>query len=163
MGVVIAEKFLSHSVQAYGNEAANVSETVATGISSLTDPRGIVAAADAYEGYFPQAENVNKTTLSGLSAEGAFPSPSQFVQNQEVSKSLNDPTFNAAKELPAFIKNVFGKDRVPDGFAEAGIIIVNSLGDPEKLQTLMKMQTTLGNQKSMSQGLSLPALTNLRA
>lgn len=167
MGAVILEKFLSQAVQAYGSEAAAVSETVATGINSLTDPRGIAAVADAYEGYFPQAENANKATFSGLSAEGAVPSPAEFFHNVipsgEVSKSLNDPTFDSAKELPSFLKNVFGKGGVPNGFAEAGIIIVNSLGDPEKLQSLMKMQTTLENQKSMSQGLSLPALTNLRA
>src|SRR4030095_2853396 len=106
MGATIEEKFLNRAVQAYGSEAAAVSETVATGISSLTDPRGIAAMADAYEGYFPQAGNVSKATLSGLSAEGAVLSPSEFFQNVipsgEISKSLNDPTFNSTKELPSF-------------------------------------------------------------
>lgn len=166
MGVVIIEKLLNQAVQAYGNEAAAVSETVATGISSLTDPHGIAAVADAYEGYFPEVATPNKAALSGISAEGAFSSPLEFFQNSfpsgEVSKSLNDPKFNAAKEIPSFLKNVFGKGGVPNGFAEAGIIIINSLGDPEKLQSLMKMQSTLENQQSMSQELALPAFSNLR-
>jgi len=167
MGAVILEKFLNHAVQSYGSEAAAVSGNVAAGISALTDPRGIPAVADAYEGYFPQAENVNKATLSGLSAEGAFPSPSQFFQkvipSGEVSKTLNDPAFNAAKEIPSFLKNVFGKGGVPNGFAEAGSIIINYLGDPERRQSLMKMQSTLENQKSMSQELAFPAYRSLRA
>lgn len=163
MGLVLEEKFVNHAVQAYGSEAAAISNTVAEGLSALDDLRGISSVADAYEGYFPQAESTTKATLSGLSAEGAFPSPSQFFQNEEVSKSLNDPTFNAAKELTSFSKNVFGKGGIQNAFAEAGIVIVNSLGDPEKLQTLIKMQTILDNQKSMGQELSLPALSNLRA
>lgn len=181
MGATIEEKFLNNAIQAYGNEAAAVSETVATGISSFTDPRGITAVADAYEGYFPQAQNATKATISGLSAEGAFPSPAEFFQNQvpsgEVSKSFNDPTFNAVKELPSFLKNIFGKGGIPNGFAEAGIVIINSLGGPDtnqgvtiklpqdvpKMQTLMKMQSTLKNQQSMSQDLALPVYSNLRA
>src|SRR4249920_1874743 len=181
MGGLVEEKFLNRAVQLYGNEAVSVSETVAAGLSALDDPRGITAAADAYEGYFPQAASANKAALSGLSAECAFPSPSEFFQNSlpfgEVSKSFNDPTFNAAKELPSFLKNVFGKGGIPNAFAEAGIVIINSLGGPDtdeggaiklpqdvhKMQTLMKMQSTLQNQQAMSQELALPVFSNLRA
>jgi len=135
MGVVLEDKVLNQAVQAYGSEAAAVSKTVAVGLGALHDPRGINAVADAYEGYFPQVENRNKATLSGLSTEGAFPSPSEFLQNaipsDEVSRPFNDPTFNAAKELPSFLKNVFGKGGIPNAFAEAGIVIVNSLGGPD--------------------------------
>src|SRR5262245_25442412 len=113
MGLVIEERFLNRAIESYGNEAAAVSEAVANGISALDDSRGIAEAADAFE--FPHVESANISKLGGLSSEGAIPSPSEFFQPlppDGVSKALNDPAFNATQELPAFVKNVFGKNGV---------------------------------------------------
>jgi hypothetical protein len=87
-----------------------------------------------YEKYFP-TEMIAEAKTGGVSAEATYPSPAEFLQQTfpsgEISKSLNDPTLNAAKELPTFSKNVFGKNGLQNAFAEAGIIIEGGLGGPD--------------------------------
>jgi hypothetical protein len=131
MSTVIEEKFLNQAVQLYGNEAAGAAETIANGLNALGGPRGIAEVADAFEGYSPGSIGGNPSP-SGVSLEAAFSSPGEFFQSffptETISNALGDPRFNASQELTAFLSNMFEKNAIENGLAQAGIVIHGKSG-----------------------------------